>query len=532
MQQKPSVGNRILQFLGVDADFKSAIPSMINYNWAVFLANGSFYIIGLFLIPFLTKVEGLSPAQAGIVALCAKLCDAITDPIMGIITDRTRSKFGRHRPWFLIGVIPVMITYFGMWYSFGISNACNTIKMVYFTGMYMLVSTAYTIVIVPHTAMLPTLAPKYNLRTQYNSVKTIIDAIGTEGSFIIATLILSYTAKEGESVFSNALAAFGNTPQFNPSFKSRFMIMGVVLCLFFSLPLLATFFGTKEPDSRHENFPPFSFREFIKEYKSIWSSRAFKQYFALSLFNCLSISFIANTSYYFLDNVAGMVSLYAITTIIAQAGEVAGFPINYAISINLNKQAPAKIELPFIVLALLLSFFVHKGSPTFIIILVYIFYNFGIASVNTVPTNIFPDITDVDEMISGERREGKIATFSTLIKKTVSGISAALTGFILSLFGFEPNAAENTAKAIFGVRLTYAILPILFICGSIIAAYKYKLSKEEHAMIVRAVKEKKEKGFVTLSKAEKDTCSKIAGHAFEDMWIGAQDDRLPERNGQ
>ena len=520
MKQEKKADNKILRFLGFDADFKSALPSMIHYNWAVFLANGSFYIIGLFLIPFLTKVEGLSTAQAGIVALCAKLCDAVTDPIMGIITDRTRSRFGRHRPWLIAGLVPVMLTYFGMWYSFGISNAQSSIKMVYFTGMYMLFSTAYTVVVVPHTAMLPVLAPKYNLRTQYNSVKTIIDAIGTEGSFIIATLILSYTAKAGKSVFSNALSAFGNTPQFNPSFKGRFMVMGLVLSLFFTLPLLATFFGTREPSSKNDRFPPFSFKEFLREYKSILSSKAFRQYFTLSLFNCLALSFISNTSYYFLDNVAGMVGLYAITTIIAQAGEAAGFPLNYAISIHFSKQAPAKIELPFIVLALGLSFFVHKGSPTLLLILVYIFYNFGLAGVNTVTGNIFPDITDVDEMISGERREGKIATFSTLIKKIISGISAALTGFILHFFGFNPTAAENTPTALFGVRFTYAILPIAFICVSIFAAYRYKMKKSDHALIIKAIREKKEKGFVTLNEAEKQTCAEIAGHRFEEMWIG------------
>lgn len=515
-----SFGSKILKFLGFDADFKSAIPTMINYNWAVFLGNGSFYIIGLFLIPFLTKVEGLTPAQAGIVALFAKLCDAITDPAMGIITDRTRSKLGRHRPYLIIGLIPVAITYFGMWYSFGISNAHSTIKMIYFTGMYMLFSTAYTVVIVPHTAMLPVLAPKYNLRTQYNSVKTIIDAIGTEGSFLIATLILSYTAKSGKNVFQNALSALGNTPQFNPSFKGRFMIMGLVLCLFFSLPLLATFFGTKEPSSKDEVFPKFSFKEFISEYKSIWSSRAFKQYFALSLFNCLALNFISNTSYYFLDNVAGMVGLYTITTFIAQAGEAAGFPLNYVISVNLSKQAPAKIELPFIILALVLSFFVKSGSPAFILIMVYIFYNFGLAGVNSVTGNIFPDITDVDEMISGERREGKIATFSTLIKKIISGLSAAFTGFILSAFGFNPNAKVNTPTAIFGVRFTYAILPIIFISFSIAAAYRYKMKKEDHALILGAINEKKEKGSVSLEENEKKICEEISGHKWEEMWIG------------
>ncbi len=521
-KEKSGAGNKILSFLGFDSDFKSSLPSMINYNWAVFLANGSFYIIGLFLIPFLTKVEGLSTSQAGIVVLCAKLCDAFTDPAMGIITDRTRSKYGRHRLYLIMGLVPVAITYFMMWYSFGIDNDNTTVKMIYFIVAYMLFSTAYTVVVVPHTAMLPVLAPKYNLRTQYNAMKTIIDAIGTEGSFLIATLILSYTKREGKSVISSVFSALGNTPEFDASFKNRFMIMGIVLCLFFSLPLIATFFGTKEPSSLHEKQPPFNFSEFIAEYKSILSSKAFRQYFALSFFNCIALGFISNTSYYFLCNVAGMVGLYTITNFISQAGEAAGFPLNYVISVNFSKQAPAKIELPFIILALLLSFTVKKGSPQFLLILVYIFYNFGLAGVNSVTGNIFPDITDVDEMISGERREGKISTFSTLIKKIVSGLSAAVTGFILGAFGFNANAQTNSPTAIFGVRFTYAVLPILFIICSIISAYKYKMTKTDHALIKRAIKEKKETGTTTLTDEEKKICEKIAGQKWENMWIGKE----------
>jgi len=114
----------------------------------------------------------------------------------------------------------------------------------------------------------------------------------------------------------------------------------------------------------------------------------------------------------------------------------------------------------------------------------------------------------------------KIATFSTLIKKIISGISAALTGFILHFFGFHPNAAENTPTALFGVRFTYAILPIIFICLSIAAVYRYKMKKKEHMLILEAIKQKKETGTVTLTPEEKRTCEEIAGHKFEEMWIG------------
>ena len=514
MTEKQSAGNRLLRFLGFDTAFRAALPTMINYNWAVFLANGSFYIIGLFFIPFLTKVEGLSTTQAGIVVLCAKLCDAVTDPLMGIITDRTRSRFGRHRPYLLLGLVPSAVSYFMLWTSMGLQDSAASVKMLYFIGAYMLFSIAYTVVVVPHTAMLPVLAPQYDLRTQFNAMKTILDAVGTEGSFLIATLILSYTRRAGTSVFGSALHAMGNTPEFDPTFRGRFLLMGAVLCLFFSLPLLGTFFGTKEPDSRDLPVPPFRLQTFLAEYCSICSSKAFRQYFALSFFNVIALGFVHNSSYYFLCSVAQMVSLYTITNLISQAGEVMGFPLNYVLSIRRSKQTPAKIELPFIVLALLVSFFVKPGS------LVYIFYNFGLAGVSSVTSNILPDVTDVDEMISGERREGKIATFSTLVRKIVSGLAAAVTGLILGAFGFDAGATAQTPTAIFGVRFTYAVLPIALITGSIITAHRYQMEKSDHALIRRAIREKHETGEVSLTDGEKQICARIAGLRWEDMWIG------------
>ena len=512
-------GQRLLRFLGFDSAFRSSLPTMINYNWAIFLGNGSFYIIGLFFIPFLTRVEGLSAAEAGVVVLCAKLCDAFTDPIMGILTDRTRSRFGRHRRYLLLGLVPVAVTYFMMWTSFSLAESSPTVKMFYYIGAYMLFSTAYTVVMVPHTAMLPVLAPTYDLRTQFNAMRTILDAIGTEGSFLIATMILSYRRLAGKSVLSSAVSAIGNTPEFDPSFRPKFLLMGLILCLFFSLPLLATFFGTHEESSLHERVQPFSFKAFADEYRSILRNRAFRQYFALSFFNTVGLGFVSNSSYYFLQSVAGMVALYTITNLISQAGEVAGFPLNYVLSIRFSKQTPAKIELPFILLALFVSFFVHPGVSRWVLILVYIFYNFGIAGASGVTSNLFPDVTDVDELICGQRREGKISTFSTLIRKIVSGFSAALTGFVLHAFGFDPSASAHSATALFGVRFTYAVLPMLFISCSIFCACRYRMTKDDHALIRRALREKHDGQAVTLTDEEKQRCADIAGVPWDDMWI-------------
>ena len=142
------------------------------------------------------------------------------------------------------------------------------------------------------------------------------------------------------------------------------------------------------------------------------------------------------------------------------------------------------------------------------------------------PTNIFPDVTDVDEMITGRRREGVISTFSSFVKKTVSGVMAAMTGFILNAFGFvtgQEDTLAQTAQGIFGVRLTFSILPMIFVVFSAISIYRYSMTKKDHEMIRAAIQEKKEKGYVTLTEEQIKRCEKISGQKFEDMWIGRYD---------
>ena len=104
--KKSTLATKVKGLLGVEDDVK--LKPMIAYNSAIFFSGGGPYVLGCYLLPFLTKVEGLSTAQYGTVALFSCVCDAITDPLMGIITDRTRHKDGRHRPYLKWGVIPAM----------------------------------------------------------------------------------------------------------------------------------------------------------------------------------------------------------------------------------------------------------------------------------------------------------------------------------------------------------------------------------------------------------------------------------------
>ena len=497
--------DKIKKLIGVEPGTR--LLPMISYNSAIFLSGGAFYIIGCYFLPFLTKVEGLSTTQYSTVILFATLCDAITDPVMGIITDRTRHKNGRHRPYIIWGVLPVMVLYFMMWNSFGISSGgSTTATMFYYIVVYMLFKTAYTFVIVPHTAMLPEIAPQYSLRTQYNAVRTVMDAVASYSSFIISAFFFGFI----------------ETEKFSPLSRAKFSRMGLILCLWISLPLIFTYKFTSEKSSLGEPKPPFNLHEFINQYKNVFRNRAFRLYFLFGFFTMFSSCFVSTTSYYFLENVMRQEGNYNLITTVSGIAEAIGFFPAYFFAIKKTKQLPAKVFIPVAIAALLLTWMLDSSSPAIFMFIVNFLYGLGLAGMASVQNNIFPDITDVDEMITGERREGTISTFSSFIKKAVNGFASLGVGLLLSFFGYDTqlSAAQQSARALTGLRISYSVMPVIFFVLAIIAIEKYKMNREDHALIRRAIAEKKENGKPGLSNAEIDILENISGQKFTDMWIG------------
>lgn len=343
------MGERFKRAIGIEGKFWDAVYPMITYNSANIFSGGSTYIIGIYFLSFLTEVEKLNPAQAGLVILFAKLWDAISDPVMGLITDRTRSKYGRHRRYLIWGVVPVAVTYFMMWYSFGISALGNPLyTMIYYSVAYILFSTAYTLVAVPHTAMLPELAPAYSLRTQYNSVGYLMNSVGMVSSFLLVSVTLGFFDMEALSAAS----------------RTKFMVLGLVLCLWFSLPLIFTFRKTWEPSSLDMQLPPLNAREIVHEYVQVFRNRSFRQYFLISFFNMMCTGFYTNTDQYFIKYVAQRFQMFNVMTTVSGVAEASGFPLNYWLTMKFGKQRCGKLLAPVLFIGLAMGLFMNENTPS------------------------------------------------------------------------------------------------------------------------------------------------------------------------
>ena len=521
------MGEKIKRAIGVKGDFKTAILPMINYSYTNMYLGGSGYIISMYLTIFLTDVVNLSLKQAGLVVMFATIWDAVTDPAMGIITDRTRSKTGKHRRYLLWGIPLMFVSYSLLWNSFGLNGKTNpTVAMVYFVLIYMLYKTAYTIIGVPHTAMLPELAPEYDLRTQYNSMGYLFNSAGMVPSFGIVVLIL---------------ALFGSGDNLTSESKMPFLIIGIVLSLFYSIAVFLTYKTTREPSSLDNKLEPFDLKYFFKEYYLVFKNKSFRQYFFMSLAYQFSTGFYSSSKVYYIKYLANQYSKYALFNAVAGVAEASAFPFNYALTMKFGKKRCGDIVTPLMVAGLAIGLFMQggsKASPLMVVLMLLsmILYPFGMSGLGFVSTNVFPDLTDVDELITGRRREGVISTFSTLIKKSVSGVMAFFVSFILQSFGLVTGDTVSefekvngtlyvqSSSAVLGVRICVAVIPIIASLVALILLKKFKMTKADHTMIRAAVATKHKYGSVTLTDEERERIELVSGQKIENTWLGKDND--------
>ena len=182
--------------------------------------------------------------------------------------------------------------------------------------------------------------------------------------------------------------------------------------------------------------------------------------------------------------------------------------------------------MPMMVIGLLLNGFVTPKTPVFILCIATILYNIGFSGPGFVISTIQPDVTDVDELITGRRREGVITTFYSFVRKTINSFVTGFLGIFLQLIGYDTTNLEKIEYAAlstqteFGLRLLVSWLPTIFAITSLILIFRFKMKKRDHEIIQSVIAQKHETGTCEISSGDKKRIEEIAGHRWEDMWIG------------
>ncbi len=432
----------------------------IGYGMGDAYGGGLFLITSLLYLHFLTDVEGLAPGLAGLIIFIGKAWDAITDPIMGWISDRTKSRWGRRRIWFLVGAVPVALSFILIWYSFGISDMWGLFFWHLFA--YLFLSTIFTVVMIPYNAILPEIESDYHERTLHTSVRM---------SFSMGFSILCAVLP---TLIRDAVPA---------DIKIQYLVMSLPFALIFALSWIAVFFGTKRPDDHIIPERPKEKTAPLKAFLSTLKNRPFRLYLGIFLLGQGGVDIILALFIYWLSHWLGRPDEFSAVMGVLLVCQLLGIPLYTPLAGKKGKTAPLLIGIPLALIALIMALLMGASAPSW---LLYIFAGLGglgFAACTLVPFSILPDIADVDELVSKERREGIYAGMATFSRKLINGLSVAFVGLILQVSGYIKDSPIQPESALWGIRLGFTILPILMLILTLIISRRYPVGEPEYRII-------------------------------------------------
>ncbi len=441
----------------------------LSYGAGDIFGGGATTVINMFYLIFLTDVIRISPALAGTVILISKIWDAVTDPFMGVITDNTRTKYGRRRPYFLAAIGLVIVGFFWMWTSPPL--ATQAAKFAYALTTYILFSTVYTVVWVPYNAIAAELTNDYNERTKLSTVRLVFSNL--------SGIIGAMTAKD---LFVDTLS---------PAQPGRgWMLMAGVFALLYAIPFIATFRNCKEDPSfmslpRREigNLRDFIRSNFLEPFKL----RPFRNIVMMYLFGFMVSDTVMALAVYYLEIYLGVASMF--TLLVPVYGGMLGvMPFIWIVSDRIGKRNTYLVAGAIWLGAFALVPFITPGGPIVPVIIFGVLFGIGMSTVQVIVFALFPDIPDADELFSGTRREGVYSGIFAFCRKVGSAFTVFIVGASLELMQYAPPVDTVTSDGVIavpqaqgelfftGIRMIFIGLPLLYGAIALLSATRYPLS--------------------------------------------------------
>ncbi len=453
----------------------------LSYGAGDIYGGGATTLISMYYLYFLTDVMGLSPAIAGTAFLVSKIWDAVSDPFMGIITDNTRTKLGRRRPYFLAGIVLIFVSFVLMWTPVDIQG--EDARFVFILASYLFFSTVFTMVWVPYNALAPDLTSDYDQRTRLATFRMIFSNVAG---------ILAGTM--GKDFFVDTL---------HPTDPARgFFIMALCFGAFFALPYIATFLFCRE-DPEAMNLPKReigSLKTFFTRYfREPMQVKPFRNVVAMYLFGFLAQDAVMALAVYFLLYRLGIPSMMTLLVPIFLFMLIF-IPVSDFLAGRIGKRSTYLVSAVLWILGFAMVPLLGAETP---VLLVYVFaalFGAGAGGIQNMVFAMFADIPDVDELFSGTRREGLFSGIFALLRKTGGALVMFFVGNGIQWAGYRPpvDGVQQAQTPVFQAALLgmFIGIPVVFILAASAACRIYPVTRERHASL-KELLEKRHAGDLT-----------------------------------
>jgi GPH family glycoside/pentoside/hexuronide:cation symporter len=440
----------------------------------------------IFYALYLTDVVGLEPRLASFGALIGVIWDAINDPIIGIISDRLRTRWGRRRPLLIWFAIPFGLSFIILWSAPDWEN--QVALLAYVTLSFMLSDTLLTLVAVPYMSLTPELTRNYDERTTLTSFRTVFQLASALTVVVAAPMIV------------DAVILSGATQQ------QGFMLVGAIFGSLGAVPLLliGLFVREKSTPEEQESLP---FRETLRV---AWKNIPFRYAVGIHMLNWSAVDMVAITFPFFLLYWVAQGDLLAKITILGidLALESAFFGVLMAVCIlfvpfwlwlahRRNKREAYMLGMTFWVAVQFMVFTIQPGDTVYLLVIAAL-AGIGVSAAYVLPDSIFPDVIEWDELRTRRRQEGIYYGIRTLIRKSTGALVIFLTLQLLGWSGYQSPPSDviqfsQSDGALTMIRLLVSPIGAVLLFGTIVLAFFYPLSREKHARIQRLLKRRQEK---------------------------------------
>ena len=490
---------------------ENKLKTKLCYACGDIYGGGAFMIFSLLFMNFLVLVEGLPVVATTVIIFIGKLWDAVTDPIVGRISDKTRSKFGRRRIFFLIGIIPVYLSFIMLFYSFGIESV--TAKIIYFTFSYMFFGTAFTIVMVPYNAILSDMTSDYNERTSFTTMRMLFSG----GASLLSAVIPG-------AVIIKKIGSEQNGPAQIPGYLAMGLIFGAI----FAASWLVTFLGTREKENLGEPG-----KTTLKLWLTVFENKAYRNFLGIFLSFQVAVDLVLALFIFYIDIVVLQYHNYELVVGLLLVCSMLLMPVMGAIAKRKGKAFPLYIGIPVWMISTVAFIWLDSSVPVFVLCILAMLIAVGSSAGNLCTWSMLTDIFDIDEIRTGIRREGIYSGLTTFLRKFASGVAVLLMGFGLQAMGFDQNeysvlkasmkdfdpAVYAQSNIVSGIKWMFVLIPLVLLSICLFFAIKNKINKRRFDAVLKGIEEFKARGSIDkLTEQETADVLIAAGTGKDKLW--------------
>jgi GPH family glycoside/pentoside/hexuronide:cation symporter len=423
-------------------------------------------IIGAYLVIFLTDVVGVPPWVATVVTFVGLTWDYVNDPIFGYLSDRTRTRWGRRRPFLLFGPLPFAIAFALIWWRPPWQDVVTLV--IYYSVAYVFFEASATLLYMPYFALTPELTSDYDERTSLTTYRMFFSILGSLLAFTVPLLIIG---------------------ELRPENAWRVFLMGVVFAVVSAIPFPLVFLGTREREDLMDQERP----GFLQSLGAARGNRPFIIGLLIFLLTWVAVQFLQATLLFFVKYVVQREAQNDLIMATIFVTAMVALPLWNWVSRRWSKRWAYIGGIGFWAIVQMVLITLGPGTPLPFILVLCVMAGFGVAAAHVIPWAIIPDAIEWGEWQTGERHEATFYSLITLSRKITTSLAVPALSLVLQFTGYQANTLDQPASALLGIRIAFGPIPAVLLALGILCAFLYPLTRKEYNRISRELAERRAK---------------------------------------